>query len=118
MRKTKMDSMIALAKKGTSAVAEAVRDALVPLHGSLVIYGEKFTAALTKRGLVIANKHGAKSITCTVLVKNKDGEVVIARGQTQAKGTALPKDATELRALEEEALLQACEAHLRETVKP
>lgn len=56
--------------------------------------------ALKAAGFGIDETSGVKSVTCTVTVKDKDDNVIFARGQSQAG--------------KDEALLQACAAALRE----
>jgi hypothetical protein len=133
MRKTKMENFVALAKKQKNPIALAVSSAIVSTEDmvkALVAAGFDAAAAVlasTQSAFVVSAapllkalkdgvsfEHGTKSVTCSVKVTAPDGTILMARGQTQAHGPKLPTDKAEIKKIEDEALLQACEAHLRE----
>ena len=81
------------------AIGDIIIDALADARVK-VLNLDALRAALKAAGFGVDETSGVKSVTCTVTVKDKDGNVIFARGQSQAG--------------KDEALLQACAAALRE----
>lgn len=97
--------MLRNAKKSSTPLGKTIAqwaDIVVSAAGGLVGQDaiDFLRSLLVKAGFEVEEKKGAKSVTCTVIVRDKDGEVVWARGKSQAG--------------KDEALLQACAAAMRE----
>lgn len=98
--------MLRNAKKSSTPLGKTIAqwaDIVVSAAGGLVGQDaiDFLRSLLVKAGFEVEEKKGAKSVTCTVTVKSKDGKVVtFASGRSQAGA--------------DEALLQACAAAMRE----
>lgn len=111
MRNATMKLMIDQASKSKTAfgktiaewaseIGQVVVEAIATGKGAAEGVTSALRAALKAAGFNVEETSGVKSVTCTVTVKDKDGNVIFARGQSQAG--------------KDEALLQACAAALRE----